>query len=228
MSHPFPAEMVARARGIADGTVAAVEPQDAATVVLVRDGMSGLDVWLLRRVRTMAFAAGAYVFPGGKVDAADDGGDGLPAAWADAFCSGDTALLRRIVGAAIRETQEECGVVVTAGDLRPFAHWITPVIEPRRYDTRFLLAALPDGQEPHVNDGESDEGRWFSLPEALDQPMLPPTRAVITALQEHADVASALAASPRIVCITPALREVEGTWQLVLETDEDPPPGGRT
>ncbi|MGH3745274.1 MAG: NUDIX hydrolase [Mycobacteriales bacterium] len=218
MSHPFPPEMVARARGIADGTITAPEPRDAATVVLVRDGETGLEVWLLRRVRTMVFAAGAYVFPGGKVDPADDGGDGLPPAWADSFCDGDTGLLRRVVGAAIRETEEECGVIVTAADLRPFAHWVTPVIEPRRYDTRFLLAALPEGQEARVNDGESDEGRWFPLAEALDQPMLPPTRAVIVALQEHADVASALAATPTITRIVPALRQEGDTWRLVMET----------
>jgi 8-oxo-dGTP pyrophosphatase MutT (NUDIX family) len=217
MSHPFPPEMVERARGIADGTIQAVEPRDAATVVLVRDGATGMEVWLLRRVRTMAFAAGAYVFPGGKVDPTDDGGAGLPSPWADAFCYGDTALLRRVVGAAVRETEEECGVVVTAADLRPFAHWVTPLIEPRRYDTRFLLAALPEGQDARVNDGESDEGRWFPLAEALDQPMLPPTRAVIEALQKHADVATALAAAPSITRITPVLREEGGTWRLAME-----------
>jgi 8-oxo-dGTP pyrophosphatase MutT (NUDIX family) len=218
MSHPFPPEMVERARGIADGTIRAPEPRDAATVVLVRDGATGLEVWLLRRVRTMAFAAGAYVFPGGKVDPADDGGAGLPSAWADAFCYGDTALLRQVVGAAVRETEEECGVVVTAADLRPFAHWVTPAIEPRRYDTRFLLAALPDGQEARVNDGESDEGRWFPLAAALDQPMLPPTRVVIETLQAYPDVATALAAMPTITRITPVLREEDGTWRLVMET----------
>jgi 8-oxo-dGTP pyrophosphatase MutT (NUDIX family) len=217
MSHPFPPEMVERARGIADGTIEAVAPKDAATVVLVRDGASGPEVWLLRRVRTMAFAAGAYVFPGGKVDPADDGGDGLPSQWADAFCYGDRALLRRVVGAAIRETEEECGVVVTAADLLPLAHWVTPLIEPRRYDTRFLLAALPDGQDARVNDGESDEGRWFPLAEALDQPMLPPTRVVIQTLQQHADVATALAASPTITRITPTLRQEGDTWRLVME-----------
>lgn len=218
MSHPFPPEMVERARGIADGTIEAPAPRDAATVVLVRDGAAGMEVWLLRRVRTMAFAAGAYVFPGGKVDPADDGGDGLPADWADAFCYGDAALLRRVVGAAIRETEEECGVVVTADCLRPLAHWVTPAIEPRRYDTRFLLAALPDGQEASVNDGESDEGRWFPLAEALDQPMLPPTKAVIVALQAHADVATALAASPTITRVTPVLREEGDGWRLVMES----------
>lgn len=217
MSHPFPPEMVDRARGLADGTLQPPEPRDAATVVLVRDGATGLEVWLLRRVRTMAFAAGAYVFPGGKVDPADDGGTGLPSPWADAFCYGDTSLLRRVVGAAVRETEEECGVVVTAANLRPFAHWVTPAIEPRRYDTRFLLAALPEGQEARVNDGESDEGRWFPLAEALDQPMLPPTRVVIETLQTYPDVATALAATPTITRITPVLRQEGETWRLVME-----------
>ena len=45
--------------------------RDAATVVLVRDGTAGVDVWLLTRVDQMVFAAGTTVFPGGRVDAAD-------------------------------------------------------------------------------------------------------------------------------------------------------------
>lgn len=214
MSHPFPPEMVARARGILDGTIEPPEPRDAATVVLVRDGRGGIEVWMLRRVRTMAFAAGAWVFPGGKVDAADDGGEDLPPAWADAFCYGDAQLLRRVVGAAVRETQEECGVLVSAANLRPVAHWVTPAIEPRRYDTRFLLAALPDGQDACVNDGESDEGRWFTLAEALGQPMLPPTRAVLQALQAHADVEAALASAPEITRIVPVMRPDGDGWRL--------------
>ncbi len=209
MSHPFPPEVVERARAILAGELEPVAPRDAATVVLVRDGEprddGRLEIFLLRRVRTMAFAAGMLVFPGGKVDPSDDGGPGLPAAWADAFCYGDEALLRRVVGAAIRETAEECGVAVTAANLRPLAHWVTPTCEPRRYDTRFLLAALPGGETARVADGEADQGRWFTVPEALQQRLMPPTMAVCTELAAYADVAAALAADRTVERISPEL-----------------------
>jgi 8-oxo-dGTP pyrophosphatase MutT (NUDIX family) len=94
-----------------------VEPRDAATVMLVRARPgAGTEVYMLRRQRSMAFAPGAYVFPGGSVDDSDTDGDhgwagpppgqfapalGLPPA-------GAGALIR----AAVRETFEECGVLL--------------------------------------------------------------------------------------------------------------------
>jgi 8-oxo-dGTP pyrophosphatase MutT (NUDIX family) len=209
VSHPFPPEVVERARAIRAGELQPVPPRDAATVVLVRNGEPRVDgrleIFLLRRVRTMAFAAGMLVFPGGKVDPADDGGEDLPAAWADDLTYGDAALLRRVVGAAIRETAEECGVAVTAENLRPLAHWVTPTCEPRRYDTRFLLAALPAGQVARVADGEADEGRWHTVPETLQQRLMPPTMAVCTELSGYPDVAAALAADRTVERIVPEL-----------------------
>jgi 8-oxo-dGTP pyrophosphatase MutT (NUDIX family) len=102
----------------------------AATVILLRDGPSGLATYLLHRHARMAFAPSMVVFPGGRVDAVDDSGEADP--------------IRRC---ALRETSEETGVVLTDTDLRPWAHWITPEIEPRRYDTTFFVAAMPDDQE---------------------------------------------------------------------------------
>lgn len=217
MTQPFGPEVLERARAIEAGELTVAPTRDAATIALVRDGVAGLEVFLLRRVRTMAFAAGAYVFPGGKVEAADDGGDGLPTAWADAFAYGDTALLRRIVGAAIRETVEECGVRISAADLRPLAHWVTPAIEPRRYDTRFLLAALPPGQQAVVSDGEADDGVWLDPALAADKTMLPPTRAVCAELATYPDVAAALAATRTVQRVTPVLRRDGEGWRLALE-----------
>jgi 8-oxo-dGTP pyrophosphatase MutT (NUDIX family) len=92
-----------------------VPVRDAATVVLVRDGADGMEVWLLTRVTQMAFAAGMTVFPGGRVD---DGDTALP------FVGGDMAGLaarfdcaeavaRALIGAAVRETFEETGVLLT-------------------------------------------------------------------------------------------------------------------
>jgi 8-oxo-dGTP pyrophosphatase MutT (NUDIX family) len=98
-----------------------VPVRDAATVVLLREGASGLEAWLLTRVTGMAFAAGMSVFPGGRVDDADAelpfAGDGAARAAARFGC--DERGARALVGAAVRETFEETGVLlsVPAADL---------------------------------------------------------------------------------------------------------------
>jgi 8-oxo-dGTP pyrophosphatase MutT (NUDIX family) len=98
-----------------------VPVRDAATVVLLRDGVDGIEAWLLTRVTGMTFAGGMTVFPGGRLDPADAalplvGGD-LPALAARFGCDVPTA--RALVGAAVRETFEETGVLLTvpAADL---------------------------------------------------------------------------------------------------------------
>lgn len=96
-----------------------VEPKDAATVVLLRPGAEGPEVFLQRRVAAMAFAAGMTVFPGGGVDSRDadtsiswSGPD--PARWAQWFGCAEP-LARALVCAAVREMFEESGVLL-AGD----------------------------------------------------------------------------------------------------------------
>src|SRR5690242_2940619 len=84
-----------------------VTPRPAATVLLIRDGTSGLEVLMTRRSMTASFAPGAYVFPGGGIDAAD--------ADAHAYArrrptQDDTRLTQAI--AAIRESFEELGVLL--------------------------------------------------------------------------------------------------------------------
>src|SRR5882757_3444395 len=76
--------------------------RDAATVVLLRDGAEGVEAWLLTRVAQMAFAAGMTVFPGGRVEDSDAS---LP--WA-----GPPPEDATLVGAAVRETFEETGVLL--------------------------------------------------------------------------------------------------------------------
>ena len=68
---PLPDALVAQARSYADGGATPAEPRDAATVVLLRPGAAGPDVYLLRRQTSMAFAGGMCVFPGGGVDPRD-------------------------------------------------------------------------------------------------------------------------------------------------------------
>ena len=188
----LPPEFLDRARAAQDPSFVPSPARDAATVALVRDAANGLEVYLLRRVRGMAFAGGMHVFPGGSVDPADATADlgwaGPPAGeWAQAFAT-TAPLARSLVCAAVRETFEESGVLLAGASdddllpdvssddweaervalearehslsellarrglvlrsdlLRPLAHWITPEVEPKRFDTRFFLARLPEGQ----------------------------------------------------------------------------------
>jgi 8-oxo-dGTP pyrophosphatase MutT (NUDIX family) len=121
---PLPESLVEQARAYADGSATPAEPRDASTVVLLRDGAlhggSGLQVYLLRRQTSMAFAGGMCVFPGGGVDRRDFDDEledrGLwagppPAEWAARLdCSEE--LARALVCAAVRETFEESGVLL--------------------------------------------------------------------------------------------------------------------
>lgn len=91
-----------------------VPVRDAATVVLLREGEAGLEAWLLTRVTGMVFAGGMSVFPGGRVDDDDAdlpfAGDGAARAAARFGCDERTA--RALLGAAVRETFEEAGVLL--------------------------------------------------------------------------------------------------------------------
>jgi 8-oxo-dGTP pyrophosphatase MutT (NUDIX family) len=247
------------------------EPKQASTVVLLRDGAPGLEVYVLRRTKGMPFAGGMTAYPGGGVDPRDAdieiGWVGpAPAEWAAAFGC-DEPMARELVCAAVRETFEEAGVLL-AGDpdggavvpdvsgddweeqrqallsrelsltellagrglalrsdlLRPFAHWITPPIEPRRYDTKFFAAALPVGQEARHVSGEADEAEWLTPAAALAEmsagmrPMLPPTIHTLSQLETFPDVAAALAGSPPepLRPISPIfVEETDGRWAVL-------------
>ena len=98
-------------------------------------------------------------------------------------------------------------LVLRSDLLRPLAHWITPEIEPKRFDTRFFLARRPEGQVTRAAGTEADQRVWVRPADALAQEltMLPPTRAVLTQLAEHRDVDAALGAERTITPILPAL-----------------------
>jgi 8-oxo-dGTP pyrophosphatase MutT (NUDIX family) len=249
------------------------EPRQAATVLLLRDGDPGLEVYLLRRTRGMPFAGGMTAYPGGSVDPRDADIDTAwagptPAQWATAFGC-DERVARELVCAAVRETFEEAGVLLAgpvadgeagivpdvSGDdweeqrqalltrdlslsellagrglalrsdlLRPFAHWITPPVEPRRYDTKFFAAALPPGQEARDVSTEADEVAWLTPSAALAEvragtrPMMPPTIHTLGQLEPFPDVAAALAGSPPepLHPISPTFEETpEGRWAVL-------------
>lgn len=168
----------------------------AATVLLLRDTASGLEVLMTRRSATASFAPGAYVFPGGGIDAADAQSQAIAARRPT---QSDERLTQAI--AAIRESFEELGVLLarqrdgapaTAADVRaldrhaPFAaqcrerglvlaadqvfllaHWITDRDLPRRFDVPFLVARMPAGQEPVADEAEQFEPVWVRPADAL-------------------------------------------------------------
>lgn len=112
----LPASFAEAAAAFADGTKAPAEPRDAATVVLLRPGSDGPELYLLRRQVSMEFAGGMCVFPGGGVDPRDfDAGVAWagpePAAWAERL-GVDEARARALVCSAVRETFEESGVLL--------------------------------------------------------------------------------------------------------------------
>jgi len=245
--------------------------RDAATIALVRDGESGLEVFLLHRVTGMAFAGGMTVFPGGGVDGRDAEIDlgwvgPEPGWWAGRFdCPEATA--RALVCAAVRETFEECGVLLagptpgtvvadTSGyhdargalvaremslaqflarqrlllraDLvRPWSHWITPVEEPRRYDTRFFVAALPEGQLADGVTTEAADAGWQRPSEAIAEwrngirALLPPTFVTLSQLDACADVAEVLAAERDITPVMPTLVRDGDGLRVSFDGDEN-------
>src|SRR5688572_29368933 len=90
-------------------TTAPVPARDAATVLLLRDGAPGLEVFLVRRNTVVDFMAGAHVFPGGKVDAADS----EPGVIARLTGEREASTAAELYIAAIRETFEEAGVLLS-------------------------------------------------------------------------------------------------------------------
>jgi 8-oxo-dGTP pyrophosphatase MutT (NUDIX family) len=118
----LPAGMAQRARDVLSGKIPPVTPRDAATVMLLRPAEhtpgtdTGLQVYMLRRMPTMAFAPGAFVFPGGSVDPRDAeievewaGPDATE--WAQ-LIDAPPELARALICAAVRETFEESGVLL--------------------------------------------------------------------------------------------------------------------
>ncbi len=236
--------------------------RDAATIALVRDGEAGIEAYLMRRHSTMEFAAGMYVFPGGKVQDSDQ----LVGAWVGPSpqewgerlgCDADTA--RGLVVAAVRETFEESGILLAGPDAHTvvadtsapdmqaarvalenaeygfaqflterdlvlradlvgaWSHWITPPFEPRRYDTRFFVAALPEGQVVGELPGEADRADWMPVAQALQAVengtamMLPPTVHTCRQLSGLAATDVLAAAAERVITpIEPRIVEVDG------------------
>jgi len=160
----------------------------AATVVLVRDGATELEVLMLHRTSKVAFG-GMWVFPGGRVDDHDRRDDD----------PSEESAARR---AAARESAEECGLTLEPDEFVPFSHWVPPAITPRRYATWFFVARASDG-EVVVDGGEMDDHAWLAPREVLvrrhrgEVDLAPPTFVTLHDLAQHPDVDTALADAAR-------------------------------
>jgi 8-oxo-dGTP pyrophosphatase MutT (NUDIX family) len=124
------------------------------------------------------------------------------------------ALVDRSLG--FGELLDRRGLVLRTDLLHAWAHWITPEFEPRRYDTRFFLAVIPDGQRTRDVSGEADQVAWMRPSAACDgvdrgeMAMLPPTYVTVRELTAYrsADEALAGAAGRTITTVTPGVEIV--------------------
>ena len=219
----------------------------ASTVLLIRDGADGLEVFMVVRHQEIDSFSGALVFPGGKVDPED--ADARP------YCRGaegmdEAALTHRV--AAVREAFEECGVLLatnndsdaligadqlagiearwradlTAGKITMadvcrteglilaldkmvhYAHWITPRIVPKVFDTHFFVARAPVDHLALHDGTESTDSEWLRPERAVvdaesgKRTVVFPTRMNLLKLSQYKDVDQAMAASRATAVVT--------------------------
>ena len=201
----------------------------AATVLLLRDTADGIEVLMTRRSMAASFAPGAYVFPGGGIDVADAQSHAqstrrvgqselhltqaiaairesfeelgvLLARHADGShpTTADIATLDRQTPFAAQCTAR--GLVLAGADVFVLAHWITDRDLPRRFDVPFLVARMPEGQEPVADESEQFEPCWIRPADALARHakggffMIFPTIRTLERLQAYATVDAVLQA----------------------------------
>jgi 8-oxo-dGTP pyrophosphatase MutT (NUDIX family) len=171
-------------------------PIPAATLILMRPQAGGPpQLLMMERTGTMAFAAGALVFPGGRVDPQDAALAAQFTDWRDAPRriaairetieetgvaaglapppSGEALLLLRDAltgGASFADALREAGLALRLDALVPFARWLPNLPEPRRFDATFYLAEAPaDAPEPVAQAGEARRAFWASAAEVLEE-----------------------------------------------------------
>ena len=223
------------------------EPIPAATLVLVRDRPRGPpELLMVERASGMAFAGGALVFPGGRIDAADHLGAGsssdgaarvaairetieetaIPVALRPLPTS-ETALAMQAALVADRPFEEVRGYVheLVLDALTPWARWLPNFHVTRRFDTLFYVAQSPDGDwQPNVIPGECSGAFWLTAAEALerertgDARLIFPTRRNLERLAQHASFAAmrADAQAHPIEPITPWVEEHDDERFIVI------------
>jgi len=146
----------------------------------------------------------------------DAGRDARVAAWREALLAERTSLC---------DVVHEEGLRLDFGDVVYSAHWITPVVEPRRYDTRFFLARLPDGCDVCIDEREMTDAVWLSPSDALERfragrlPMVFPTVSTVESLTPYRTVADALNAfrNRTVTPILPRLVRIPDGVTIVID-----------
>src|SRR5438105_4138821 len=121
------------------------DPRPAAAVILYRYAPE-LEIFWVRRSPQMAFQGGFHAFPGGQMDVNENARQ-----------------------CAVRELEEEIGVKLEPAALIDAGRWVTPAFVPRRFDTHFFLAPLPEGQQARVMTTEHDRGEWIAPSAAIQR-----------------------------------------------------------
>jgi 8-oxo-dGTP pyrophosphatase MutT (NUDIX family) len=123
-----------------------IPPRVAASVIVLRDSPGGPEVLLVQRNPNARFMGGAWVFPGGAVDADET-----------------------VEQTALRELTEEAAVrLIDTAELTPFSRWITPAEVKIRFDTWFFVVRAPGDAQPRADGQECVDLRWIAPQEALD------------------------------------------------------------
>lgn len=240
-------------------------PQPSATIVLARPADEGFEVLLLKRLRSSGFVPGAFVFPGGRVDAADSTVDLIarttgmtaepePAYWMaaarEAFEETGLLLGRRTDGSSCARGDDALAGwrerlladqatlldLLSAEDIHLdfsctayCAHWITPIAEPRRYDTRFFIAEMPRDCVARIDAREMSDSVWLTPMQAMRRfedgslPMVFPTIRTLHELARFTTIDAALQhfRNATIKPIQPRLVRRDGGVGLELDDLEE-------
>jgi recombination protein RecT len=167
----------------------AVQTRSAATILLLRDGPGSheFEILMTRRSDQASFAPGAYVFPGGVVDPQDDTGDESStfamAAIRESFEElgillakdehGNYAAqslldqLARQPSSSFLAELARFNLLPALNEVKWLCHWITDRDLPKRFDARFYVAKMPQGQIPVADETEQFEPTWISPKTAL-------------------------------------------------------------
>jgi 8-oxo-dGTP pyrophosphatase MutT (NUDIX family) len=178
-----------------------VTPRVAASVIVLREAATGPEVLLVQRNPKQRFMGGAWVFPGGAVDADET-----------------------VEQTALRELEEEASLHLEDGAvLTPFSRWITPAEVKIRFDTWFFVVRAPDGAEPSADGQECVDLRWIAPQQALDAGAQGELELVFPTIKhleqlagfETVDAAIETAAKRDVVAVQPRII-VEGEGARVL------------
>ncbi len=240
------------------------KPVAAATIMLLRDGPQGLEVFMVVRHHQIDFASGALVFPGGKVDPQDSDERVVSRLAAYEAQTVEQSMLR---AAAIREVFEESGILLarrrsgtpiaaseipdawrdglnaqsmTLGDLvdegdlhlacddlAHFAHWITPEMMPKRFDTHFYLARGPHDQVAGHDGHENVDSVWIRPQQVIEdaankaRTVIFPTLCNVIRLAQYDSVEAAFAGTQQspVVPITPWMEKRDDGRYVCIPKD---------